>query len=150
MIITLEEYFKGQDYHTDLVPVAQDLLTKFNRLMVYLHKDIPDLVVQMTSGYRSPIYNASVGGKSKSKHMSAQALDAWDPRKRIAIWCVKNRARLEEQGLWCEDPRATKNWMHFQSVPPGSGARFFIPDVKSIPLCQGPLTEESINESRLA
>lgn len=143
-MITLKDYFKEQEPHEGITIKADELITKVNRLMVYFHKDVPDFVVQVTSGYRSPAYNKKIGGKVKSLHMAGQAVDIYDPRKRLAKWCVANQARLEEQGLWAEDPRATRNWMHLQSVPPSSGNRFYIPDLASIPLCNGPLTVESL------
>lgn len=144
-MVTSKEYFNGQDAHGDIQRNAAELILRFNRLMTYFHKDVPDFKVTVTSGYRSPTKNASIPGAApKSNHMQGKAIDIWDPRKRLAKWCIKNVNRLEEQDLWCEDPRATSTWMHFQSTPPGSRLRFYVPSIKAIPLCQGPLTEESL------
>jgi uncharacterized protein YcbK (DUF882 family) len=61
----------------------------------------------------------------KSKHLFGQACDISDPSGKLMAWCKANVAVLEEAGLWCED--GTVGWVHFQSVPPGSGKRFFLP-----------------------
>jgi hypothetical protein len=63
----------------------------------------------------------------KSKHISGQAIDIFDPQKELQQWCLDNEEKLEDLGLYCEDFSATPNWVHFQTVQPKSGKRFFIP-----------------------
>jgi uncharacterized protein YcbK (DUF882 family) len=63
----------------------------------------------------------------KSKHLFGQACDISDPKQELQKWCLENVDKLEEIGLWCEDFKATKNWVHFQIIPPKSGKRFFKP-----------------------
>lgn len=48
----------------------KELALNLEVLRVFLNKPI-----NITSGYRTPEYNASVGGKPSSKHMVAQAAD---------------------------------------------------------------------------
>lgn len=62
-----------------------------------------------------------------SKHLTGQAADVADPDGELAKWLKVNEVRLIESGLWCESPDYTKGWIHFQSVSPKSGRRFFIP-----------------------
>lgn len=62
-----------------------------------------------------------------SKHLFGQAVDISDPNCELQKWIMDNVKLLEEVGLWCEDFSATKNWVHFQTVPPKSGKRFFLP-----------------------
>jgi hypothetical protein len=63
----------------------------------------------------------------KSKHLYGQAVDISDPNRELQNWCKKNISLLESTGLWMEDFSVTKNWCHFQIVPPASGKRFFMP-----------------------
>lgn len=63
----------------------------------------------------------------KSKHLFGQAVDISDPKQELQKWCKQNISLLESTGLWMEDFSATKNWCHFQIVPPKSGNRFFMP-----------------------
>lgn len=61
----------------------------------------------------------------KSKHLEGKAIDITDPDGKLMAWAKANVKILEEIGLWCED--ATKGWVHFQSISPKSGKRFFMP-----------------------
>lgn len=63
----------------------------------------------------------------KSKHLSGEAVDISDPKRELQAWCKANVAVLEAANLWCEDFSATPNWVHFQSIAPKSGKRFFMP-----------------------
>jgi uncharacterized protein YcbK (DUF882 family) len=108
-----------------------DLLYKINKIREAYGK--PMIV---TSGYRSMedherIYKAKGVDSSKiprkSKHLSGLAVDIADPKQELQKWCLMNVDKLESIGLWCEDFSATKNWVHLQIAPPGSGKRFFIP-----------------------
>lgn len=86
----------------------------------------------ITSGLRSDEQQMELikAGKSKaiaSKHLAGMACDVYDPDKELAKWCLANEDILRRIGLWCEHPDYTRNWVHFQSTPPKSGKRFFIP-----------------------
>lgn len=63
----------------------------------------------------------------KSKHLSGEAVDIFDPDKKLQEWTLANVDKLEEIGLWCEDFSATKNWVHYQISASKSGKRFFMP-----------------------
>lgn len=138
-MITTEHYF-GKELGTAKIAVAaQDLLNKVNAFLKHWDGD-----PHMTSGYRSPEHNKKIGGARNSKHMSGHAIDIFDPDKRLAKFCLQHKELLDEHGLYCEDMRCTKNWVHFQSVPPTSGSRFFIPSVAWATKLTGPLTMESL------
>lgn len=62
-----------------------------------------------------------------SKHLFGQACDVSDPKGELQKWIKDNVQVLEEVGLWCEDFSATPTWVHFQTVQPKSGKRFFLP-----------------------
>lgn len=91
----------------------------------------------VTSGYRSlkdhlRIYaEKGITDQSKipmkSKHLSGQAVDIYDPDGALKQWVLANIPLLESVQLWCEDFSTTPNWVHFQIVAPGSGKRFFMP-----------------------
>jgi hypothetical protein len=40
---------------------------------------------------------------------------------------ILGQRMLEEAGLFMESPSKTPRWVHFQTVPPKSGKRIFIP-----------------------
>lgn len=82
---------------------------------------------------------------AQAADIDAQAIDIGDISRELAIWCFLNGKALRECALWCEDPRATQTWVHFQSLPPKSGARFFIPSPEwAKKLMNEPLSVESI------
>jgi len=60
----------GTPVPLQLIPNAQKLADNLQVLRDYLGEP-----VHVNSGYRTPPYNAKVGGKKKSKHLLAQAGD---------------------------------------------------------------------------
>lgn len=134
-MISLRELLK--DYSFSSLPKEhQDnimtLLERINRIRSSYGK-----AMTVTSGYRSQedqirIYKAKgITDLSKipmgSQHLKGAAVDIYDPNKELQQWTLANTALLEQIGLWCEDFGATKNWVHYQSFPPRSGKRFFMP-----------------------
>lgn len=62
-----------------------------------------------------------------SRHLFGQAVDISDPKQELQAWCKGNEKELEAAGLWMEDFSATPTWCHFQTKPPRSGKRWFLP-----------------------
>lgn len=137
-MLTEKDYFKGAA-SPQIVENATVLLAKMNAFLEAYGGPIT-----VSSGFRSPSHNKTVGGAKNSKHMSGQAIDLLDRDSALARYCVIKRADLEREGLYCEDPRCTKGWVHFQSVPPKSHQRFFIPSIEWASKVRGPLTLESL------
>ena len=82
----------------------------------------------LTSGWRPPTINENIPGAApRSKHISGQACDIYDPEGEIDEWLMAHLNVLESIGLWLEHPLATKTWTHVQTVPPKSGKRVFFP-----------------------
>jgi len=92
-----------------------------------------------TSGLRSLLYHIRIYNKKgitdpkkipmKSKHLFCQAVDIQDKDGKLYAWVQKNEIILEEMGLYYE--LGTKGWVHFQTVPPGSGKTGFLALVKA-------------------
>lgn len=134
-MISFNELIKGSvisDIPLDHQHNLEELLKRVNQVRTAYAK--PMIV---TSGYRSMqdhlrIYSQKgITDRSKipmkSKHLYGQAVDISDPNKELQKWCLANVKLLEQIGLWMEDFSATSNWVHFQTLPPGSGRRFFLP-----------------------
>lgn len=62
-----------------------------------------------------------------SSHLYGCAVDIADPKGELKKWCVANKAKLIECGLWMEGPEYTTSWCHLSSYMPKSGKRIFIP-----------------------
>lgn len=62
-----------------------------------------------------------------SCHLYGCAVDVADSDGKIAEWCMRNKAKLVECGLWMESPKYTVGWVHFQSYAPKSFTRMFVP-----------------------
>lgn len=62
-----------------------------------------------------------------SSHLYGCAVDIKDPDGKLAAWVKANKAKLEQCGLWCENPQYTKGWVHLTTYMPKSGNRFFNP-----------------------
>ena len=72
--------------------------------------------VDVLSGWRPPSVNRRIRGASpRSAHMSGQAVDLVDPDGRLAR--ALSTTVLEANGLWMENPRHTRGWVHLTSRP---------------------------------
>lgn len=80
----------------------------------------------VTSGVRSEADQARINPKApKSNHLKAAACDIADSSGELYYWCKANESLLAEIGLWMEERQG--GWQHFQTIPPKSGKRFFLP-----------------------
>lgn len=131
-MISRLEILKGKKCPEELEDNLTELLVKINKV-----RDAYGRQMLVTSGFRNTqdqirIYNAKgITDESKmhmgSKHFHCQAVDINDPIQELQKWIEENLELIEEIGLWMEDFSDTKNWCHFQTVPPKSGKRFFKP-----------------------
>ncbi len=81
----------------------------------------------MTSGFRDVTSNAACGGAKYSWHCRGKAVDLDDQNGNFGAWVMENEHALISAGLWAEDPKFTKRWVHLQDEPPRSGKRVFQP-----------------------
>lgn len=107
-----------------------DLITKRN---------LQDLIQKINSlGYTPPMRASSclrsiadqkrINPKAMgSSHLYGAAIDIADPKGELKAWILKNPTVLTYAGLWMEDPKYTKGWVHLQTYAPKSGKRIFIP-----------------------
>ena len=127
-MISLEELNKhGYPTTPEIDANLQVLLNKLNK--VREKYSVPMIV---TSGLRSNEQQQKLIalGKSnapKSHHLTGEAADIFDRDVSLKGWVKDNLPFIEEIGLWMEDFTFTRDWVHFQIVPPHSGNRFFIP-----------------------
>ena len=135
--ITLADYLMGRDtvpLTNEQYLTAVSTVEKVNHLLGLLAGDGVDLEINprtgslVSSGYRPQNINANTPGAApKSRHITLQACDLYDPEGEIDNWCMENLSVLEQIGLWMEHPSATKGWCHIQTVPPRSRRRVFYP-----------------------
>lgn len=138
----LTEYFGA---HIGVAPAehyenASKLLAKVNTVLAAFVADGGKLVIDPDTGtlisgakggsgdggYRLA---TSATGAPNSRHKTGQAVDVYDPERKLARWVLQHQPFVHQQlGLSIERPEWTPNWVHFQSVPPGSGVFAFIPD----------------------
>ncbi len=139
MTITAIQYFNGKQHSQEHATNCAALLSSLNALLycaaeagAYEYEIDPDTNSQISGarggsgdgGYR---LSDSKTGVPASAHRSANAVDIYDPQRRLGAWCVANQDWLDKYGLWCEDFRWTPVWCHFQRVPPRSGKRIYVP-----------------------
>lgn len=62
-----------------------------------------------------------------SSHLYGCAVDISDPDGKLKAWCMANKTKLVECGLWMENPDKTRSWTHLQSYAPKSMNRVFNP-----------------------
>lgn len=141
-MLTVSDYFMGrrEKYPAALTPdiereamrttdLASKLLAqaKTYGVTVDIH---PVNQSPVSSGWRPPEVNAATPNAAlRSKHMTGQAIDIFDPDGDLDDWLMtgEGQAALTALGLWHEHPSATKGWAHLQTIPPRSGRRTFYP-----------------------
>lgn len=137
-MLELSDYWKGRniqypDECTDEIKInAEETLRRVNIILDMAEKDgamITCIPSRITSGWRPPEVNdATTNAAPHSRHLTGQACDVQDSGNRnLARWCCRNMDKLNQVGLWVERFEWTPTWVHFQTVPPLSGHRFFIP-----------------------
>lgn len=134
-MIDLKELMGSQQYSSQSVRIQGNLMTLLERINSI--RSAWAMPMTVTSGLRSQsehraIYNKrGIKDDSKipwgSQHLLGSACDISDPSQELQKWLLANIPVLEKAQLWCEDFSATPNWVHFQTVPPKSGKRFFKP-----------------------
>ena len=112
-------------------------------------KDVDDVILRNLEdlcrkvnalGYLPPMYATSCLRSIKdqkrinpkamgSSHLYGCAVDIADKDGKLAQWLlsVEGQRKLIECGLWMEDPKYTKGWVHLSSQIPKSGNRYFVP-----------------------
>lgn len=99
----------------------EDLIRKVNAL------NYPD-PMRASSCLRSMADQKKINPKAMgSSHLYGAAIDISDPTGNLARWLTINSQLLTYNGLWCEDPKYTKGWVHLSIYAPKSMKRFFIP-----------------------
>lgn len=108
--ILLQKVNKVRSLYGKPMIVTSGLRTKQHHLEIYARKGIFPPKVPM-----------------KSNHLFGRAVDFADGDGKLKKWILENIKQIEEIGLYMEDFSATKTWVHFQTNPPKSGKRFFMP-----------------------
>ncbi len=119
-LISREEILKGQTCPLNFETNLQKLLECLNAFRAIYGKSMI-----VTSGYRTPEHNASIGGASNSAHCLCMAADFADVSRDLSKYCLSNEDILETCGLWMENPDSTPTWVHLQIRPAIN--RIFIP-----------------------
>jgi len=140
-MIELADYYMGRDREFPhllghdlrhnagiMVEVANKLLVLAKTAGVPLEAS-PRTGSIVSSGWRPPAINSVVPGAAvRSKHLTCQAIDLYDPDGALDDWCLDVADKvLRDLGLWLEHPAATKGWCHVQCMPPRSARRVFYP-----------------------
>lgn len=128
-MISKSEILQGRDKlfpdeYTQAISDNLDvLLQKINVIRAAYGKPM-----RVTSGWRPASINGMIKNAAlKSNHMIGCAVDVADPKGELRDWCLQNLDLMKATGLYLEDFRYTKGWVHFGSLPPKSKRRIFVP-----------------------
>lgn len=112
-----------KDYTKEVQQNLAVLLEKINVVRAKYGKPMT-----VSSGFRPASLNANVpGAAKKSKHIVGLAVDIVDKDGKLWEWVLQNLQLMQDLGLYLEDKRHTKSWVHFQIGPPLSGKRIYKP-----------------------
>lgn len=142
MRVSVVDYLMGRDaiYPSEITDEikknVEETVSKANSLLAALEaqgvslEEHPRTKSIVSSGWRPPQINGQIKTAApKSKHMTGQAIDLYDPEGEIDEYLMSEPGQrmLLAVGLWMEHPSATKGWTHWQTLPPRSGRRIFYP-----------------------
>jgi hypothetical protein len=136
-MITMDELLSNQAILSDLDAETQnnlnELLRKINLIRTSWGKPM-----KVNSGLRTMKHHLEIYARKgitdqskipmKSNHLYGRAVDISDPNRDLQKWCTANEPLLASIGLWMEDFSRTSTWCHFQTNPPKSGNRWFMPN----------------------
>ena len=135
-MLTVKKLLNGYDESMQFKKeVTPELLTNLQKTAdiineFLIHVGIVNEIVN--SGFRpSSVNEHTVNAAKKSNYILGLAVDLKDVNHAIfkAILKPENLEKAQELGIYFEDPRATKTWIHMQIVPPKSGKRIFKPNL---------------------
>ena len=113
--------WKESEVDTVTLRNLDDLVRKLNALGY-------EPPMRATSCLRSLADQKRINPKAMgSSHLYGCAVDIADTDGKLKAWCVANKAKLVECGLWMENPVSTPTWTHLQSYAPKSMNRIFNP-----------------------
>lgn len=115
-MITRAEILMGRDAEYPLTPQLEFNLGQLFHAINQVRK-LYNKPMSVSSGYRPGKYNTAAGGAQNSAHMTCEAIDISDPKGELDAWCMANQAKLEEYGLWLEEPTHTPGWCHLDIRP---------------------------------
>lgn len=132
--VTLDNYWMGRDkkpiYAVEVTTAirvnAQETVHRVNALLGRMEADRVSLELHpngtiVSSGWRPAAINSvTLGSAIRSKHITGEACDLYDPDGLIDEWCWAHQEILATIDLYIEHPSATKGWCHVQIVPPKS------------------------------
>jgi len=118
-MIKLEDYLSsgGKYPHAATSPeLTEERLNNAIKLLEPVNGLLHELDIDpvVTSGFRTYMVNAAVGGKIGSNHMTCRAIDLSDPHGILYQRIKNNVSVLEKYGLYME--AGTKGWCHIQNV----------------------------------
>lgn len=143
----LNGYDKSMQFKKEVTPELLANLQKTADIVNQFLKHVGIVNEIVSSGWRpSSVNEQTANAAKKSNHILGLAVDLKDVNHAIfnAILKPENLEKAQELGIYFEDPRATKTWIHMQIVPPKSGKRIFKPNLNewTDPLAWNGLYEE--------
>lgn len=112
--ISREEILMGRDTQYPLTPALEAnlavLLDKVNQF-----RDIYNIPMSVTSGYRPGHFNTDAGGAKGSAHLVCSACDFADGDGALDAYCDAHPEILAQIGLWRESPASTPGWCHLDT-----------------------------------
>ena len=116
------EKLYGDEFTEEISDNLEELL-----LFMQLFEAGLEVSFEVASGWRPPALNGRVHGAKKSLHQYGLACDISDRDGKLRQKCLGNLGLAQKLGIYFEDFRWTRGWVHMQIRPPRSRKRIFIP-----------------------
>lgn len=128
MRFTVEELLKAGSHKWAKEEVGIVILRNLEDLCLKVNKLGYQPPMRASSCLRSIKDQQRINPKAMgSSHLYGCAVDIADPNGFLSDWLECCPEKLEDCGLWMEDPKYTKGWVHLQTYATKSFKRIFIP-----------------------
>lgn len=107
---------------------AEELVKQINSLFTEIELlSRKKITLNITSGWRPVKYSKEIGTSTRSAHTTGQAIDLADLSNKKYNIIGSHLELIKIRGLYMEDSRWAKSWLHLQTRPVKSGSTIFIP-----------------------
>lgn len=120
--LSLHDWLTASDKYPDRMnslELTPEILSNATTLIDDVNKLLRSLgitKVSVSSGFRPLGVNAKVGGSKASGHLRGLAVDLVDVDGTLATLIAANPRLLRQFGLFLENPKVTKGWVHLDKI----------------------------------
>lgn len=93
----------------------------------YRTEEMHEELYKKINGKRLANFQNMITPPRESLHLIGAACDVFDGNQILQMWIRSHEDFCKKIGVWFEDFKYTRNWVHISIYPPVSGNLYFVP-----------------------